>query len=287
MKASLTKLNLLVTAAALALLAQTGARAADMVEEAPVYVEPAAPIEEPATYSGWYLRGDVAYTFESKTHGHYHAWDAAAYPDLQRFDYDELRYKWGHDVSFGIGYQFNESWRGDLTAGHWSRKVKGSASSPWRCLGVNPADVSCRFDDSSDVEAWEFMANGYYDFLRWGRFTPYVGAGLGFARVSYGDLRNEATCLDAGGSPIGGCGYVADHPGRDSNRFVWALMAGTSIDINERLKADIGYRFARTEGGDAWGWDASDTSGGATGTQSYDHGFDVHQIRAGLRFTVW
>lgn len=279
--------RLLVTAAVAAILCQTAAQAADMVEE-PVYVEPVVVPDAPApAYSGWYLRGDIAYSFEHKTSGRYYAWDAATYPDLQSFGYDEIRYRTGHDLSFGVGYQFTENLRGDVTIGHWSRKVRGNASSPWRCLGVNPADVGCRFNDSSDVEAWEFMANGYYDFIRWGRFTPYVGGGLGFARVKYGSMNNEATCLDNGGSPIAGCGYVADHGGRSSNRFVWALMAGTSIDITERLKADIGYRFAKTEGGDAWGWDAADTSGGASGTQSYDNGFEVHQIRAGLRVALW
>jgi len=37
-------------------------------------------------------------------------------------------------------------------------------------------------DASGDVTALAFLLNGYYDFTNESRFTPYVSAGLGFAR---------------------------------------------------------------------------------------------------------
>lgn len=184
-------------------------------------------------------------------------------------------------------YQFNDYFRADLTLGHWSRSISGRARSPYNCLGIDPLDASCRFEDSSRVSAWELMANGYVDLTRRGRFTPYLGAGVGLTHLRFSKLTNRATCVDPSGNDVLGCGYVGTHNGLSSTRFSWALMAGTSIDITQRIKFDIGYRFARVEGGRMWGWDADDTAAGAWGAQSFDNGFNTHSVRAGLRVSLW
>lgn len=260
--------------------------AAAFAADLPEYIPEQPEIVEVET-SGWYLRGDVAYTFQAETDGYYYGWDAAAYPNLKSYHYERARYDWRYDLSVGVGYQYNENLRFDATVGYWGRDVRGWATSPAPCVGGVPGAASCRFDDTSDVTAWEFMANGYYDIGKWSGFTPYVGGGIGVARVKYGDLTNVATCVGAGGGDIAGCGYTGYHGGMTSNRFVWALMAGASYDLTARVKLDVGYRYAHYESGAAWGWDQFDTAAGARGAQSYDNGFDFHQIRAGLRVALW
>lgn len=252
----------------------------------PDYV-PVEPIIEQSGPSGWYLRGDIGYALETRSNGYYYGWDPARPSDLPRFHYEKVMLRSSLEFSAGVGYQFNDHFRADVTLGHWSRSVVGRARSPYNCLGIDPRDVSCRFEDSSRVSAWELMANGYADLTKHGRFTPYLGAGVGLAHLRFGKLTNNATCVDGAGADVPGCGYVGTHGGQSSTRFAWALMAGTAIDITERIKIDIGYRFARVEGGRMWGWDAADTAAGAKGPQSFDNGFNTHSLRAGLRVALW
>jgi len=51
---------------------------------------------------------------------------------------------------------------------------------------------------SGDASSFHFMANGYYDFIPSGKFDPYIGAGVGVARVDYSQLAGAAgaTLLD-------------------------------------------------------------------------------------------
>ncbi|RVG01622.1 porin family protein, partial [Sinorhizobium meliloti] len=70
----------------------------------------------------------------------------------------------------------------------------------------------------------------------------------------------------------------ASFGGRDSWRFTYALMAGVSYDVTDRLKFDAGYRYSQIADGDMFG------SGGAKG---HDDGLSRHEFRVGLRFALW
>jgi opacity protein-like surface antigen len=236
------------------------AEAADFPELTPIESDPAA------FTAAWYIRADAGYTFESSSGGTIDIYD----PDFDgadSIDYDDLRLDWNHDVSVGTGYQFTDHLRGEVSVGHWSRDFEGKAE----YAGLNHWDYRA----TASVEAWEALASAYVDVGRYGRFTPYVGAGAGITRIKYGTLTNEAS--SAGGD------YVGTQPGETSHRFTWALMAGTAIDIVPSWKLDLGYRFSHVEGGAAFGWDEFDTAAGLTGTQIRDDGFKSHQLRIGVR----
>ena len=129
------------------------------------------------------------------------------------------------------------------------------------------------------------MANAYVDLPKMGMVTPYLGAGLGAAYVKYDTWKTQEVCSI--------CTYTSDKDGLDSWRFAMALMAGVSYDLTDQLKLDLGYRYLRVNGGKAYGYDAADRSTnpfgnaegpGATGTQAKDNGFNIHTVRAGLRY---
>lgn len=95
--------------------------------------------------------------------------------------------------SVGVGYQFTDNLRGDVTLGYSKQS----------------------FDDLDvDVRSWDMMANAYVDLGNYYGFTPYLGAGLGFANVRY-------SIDTAYGN------YKTD----DDYRLAWALMAGVGIDV--------------------------------------------------------
>ena len=64
-------------------------------------------------------------------------------------------------------------------------------------------------------------------------------------------------------------------------------MAGASVDLTHSLALDVGYRYTRVFEGDAFKFDASDRAAGATGVQGRDNGFNMHTVRAGLRYSFF
>jgi len=147
-------------------------------------------------------------------------------------------------IGLGLGYKHNENFRGDVT------------------LSYRPdADVSATTaagnTASTEVNGMSAMINGYWDIAKTNAFTPYVGAGIGMARLS----TSEQTTT----------GGIANEPGETANNFAWALMAGTAVDITDNLEADVGYRYMNM--GDFK----------LQGSTSYDD-LQAHEVRAGLRF---
>lgn len=81
------------------------------------------------------------------------------------------------------------------------------------------------------MKSQSLMANVYYDFNTGTRFTPYVGAGLGYAH-----LKNE----------VG----IVDHEDNDNysiskskGNFAWNVSVGTSYKMDNNLSLDVSYRF--------------------------------------------
>ncbi|MER0239379.1 outer membrane protein [Fulvimarina sp. MAC8] len=274
------KKTLLTTVAALGALVafQYSANAADLIEE-PIYVEPPVVHQpKPIATGGWYLRGDVGYRFSETTRGRYKTFETYHPTNThfyQYYDYNEIELEESFLLSGGVGYRFNDFARVDLTADYFKNDLRGTSN----CVSY-PSDV-CRYDDKSDADIWVLMANAYADLGTYGGITPYVGGGLGFAHVSYGDMKNKYKCASYVATF---CGETYKHGGKNSWRFAYGLTAGASYDITANLKFDAGYKWTHVNGGEAFGFDSIDSALGASGTQGYDNGFDIHTVRAGLRY---
>lgn len=269
------------------LTATNGAKAADIVfEEPPVMVAPPAA-------SGWYIRGDIGYNFKNKTDGNWAFWNQFD-PPYRGIDdtlkYDDFKLKGGASYGVGVGYRFNEMFRTDATLDFFRAGIKGRTDCPSyvkSAKGLNLIEDNCHYEDSSTANIWTAMANVYVDLPKVGILTPYLGAGLGAAYVKYDNWNTRQVCTEIN------CDYQSEKGGLDSWRFAMGLMAGVSYDLTDQLKLDVGYRYLRINGGKAYGYDAADRSTnpfgnsvgpGATGTQARDNGFNIHTVRAGLRY---
>lgn len=275
--------RLLSTIAIVALMSVAGAvKAADIVE--PAYEEVAEPA--PLSTAGWYLRGDVGYVFKSKTTGNWNFYNQ--YEDVQGVDdifkYDELRTDGGADFGVGAGYRFTDMFRGDLTVDYFKADAKGSTDCPSYITASLGLDFynDCHYEDDTKADVWVAMANAYVDIAHFGIVTPYIGAGIGAAHVKYDDWNGEEVC---GSDPAcTGDNSKFTSEGESSWRFASSLMAGATVDLTQQLKLDAGYRYTHIEDGDAHAYDAEDQAAGASGTQLRDNGFDIHTLRAGLRY---
>ncbi len=76
------------------------------------------------------------------------------------------------------------------------------------------------------LKSQSLMANIYYDFYTGTDFTPYVGAGLGYAR-----LKNNLDDSD-------GTSFA-----KSSNNFAWNASVGFNYALTANLDIDVSYRF--------------------------------------------
>lgn len=113
---------------------------------------------------------------------------------------------------------------------------------------------------SGDVDALSVIANVFYDIDIGSKFEPYVGAGLGLARVSAD-----------GASPISTTTI-------DDDDFGYALQAaaGVAYPLNERLKLTVDYRFLSVQ-------DLDYTTASGVGVEA---DYNDHAVFVGLRFAL-
>ncbi|MEZ5812496.1 MAG: outer membrane beta-barrel protein [Rhizobiaceae bacterium] len=279
----MTLLSRLLLAAAIGTTAATtSSMAADydppiIVDKAPEFV----PVE---VGNGWYLRGDIGYSFSATSNGpvNYRIYNAGVYTPATfataDFDNDVV-------LGLGIGYQFNSWLRADATFENHSNDFQGTTVSANPCPG-QAAGTTCRSENSSSVNFYSLMANVYGDLGTYAGFTPYVGAGAGMARARWDTLSDTSYCVGAGcpANPLMG---TTTHPGAGDWRFTYALMAGIAYDVSRNLKIDVGYKYRHINGGDMFLFDGVSAGAGAIGIQGSDDGLTQHEVRVGVRYSLW
>ena len=237
--------------------------------------------------TGWYLRGDLGYS--AKTRGaatSFSVFSAGPPSSYTNNSFDTSRVDSDWSGSLGFGYHFTDYLRGDLTFDYTDGSFSGTSSSTQACAGV--ATGQCTTIDSQGFEQYGFMANAYVDLGTFSGFTPYVGAGAGITRVSWNNFVSDPTCVSVGGNVCGAAGPTDTmHPGQKSWRFTYALMAGMSYDVTKDLKLDLGYKYSKIGSGAQYGFDANSVAAGASGVQTRDNGFSKHEVRVGLRYSLW
>lgn len=125
-------------------------------------------------------------------------------------------------VGGGIGYKY-KAFRGDVTLGYrGGYDIDTSAN--YAVLG------NTHFD--GDVSSLALMANAYVDITKYGRFTPYVGGGIGVSRNKVSDS-DITTALGATGSL----------DGATKTSLAWQLSLGTGIEVAPHWTVDVGYRY--------------------------------------------
>lgn len=245
----------------ISLLCASGASAADIYipQELPSPAYEFPPVQQVQSESGgWYLRGDINHHWSSLRGVEYITYGSGTVdPGKNEFTWTDL--KSSYSLGAGVGYQINRYFRTDLTVDYWFKSdFRGSTSGV--CSGQ-----SCTSVDKSAYSALLLMANAYVDLGTYAGITPYLGAGIGGARVKWDDLVNE---IDQG---------TFTHKGGKDWRFAWSLMAGASYCLTDSLQLDAGYRYTRINGGKMFDY-ASFAGPG------YDGGMNVHEARAGLRY---
>lgn len=244
-----------------------GAEIAAAADEPVLLNAPEIRIDGDSTQSGRYLRGDVGYA----------AWRRAGSPEFTddttgTGNFDGSRFGRPLAGSVGLGYRINDIFRTDVTADFFASDMAGTFSSGQPCAASSPAGTTCAYDGAADVRAYGLMLNGYLDVVNVAGFTPYVGAGIGVTRVVWDDFSGNSACV---GAACGVAGSEAvSFSGESDWRFSYALMAGVTYALTDRLKLDMGYRYSDIAGGPMF----RSVDGDAD-----DDGFQRHEVRVGLQ----
>jgi len=149
----------------------------------------------------------------------------------------------GYSIIGAVGHGYRNGLRGEFELGY-------------RDIDVN--SVSGVTTGSGDVGVFSFMVNGYYDFKNKTKWTPYLGLGIGGAKVSADAV-----------TPIGSS--VLD----DSDLvFAYQGIAGLTYQVNNQLGLFADYRYFATA-------DPDFTLDSGTDVESE---FSDHRVMVGLRW---
>jgi len=187
--------------------------------------------------------------------------------------------------NLGIGYDFGENWR-----------VEVDGTSMWNDYAAISQTPSSYVKLRTDA----LMLNAIYDFNDFGKFAPYVGAGVGVVRgdasvVAHDFVRPDGkgqitnpTCIGARVPSglvdnIGNDGYSCDYSDEDTS-LGWQLLAGLGYDITDKLTWDTNYRYMQAGDMDLDGTFSNSATGASLPGQVELDGVGAHQLMSGFRY---
>jgi len=201
-------IGLIAGVAAATVAAQANAADMPMVyKAAPVVVK---------EFSGWYLRGDIGMTNQKVKEIDNALFDPSVQVINKEFESGML-------FGAGIGYQFNDWFRVDVTG-----EYRGKTA--FRGFDIYPGGANDYFGNKSE---WLVLANAYVDLGTWWCITPFIGAGIGYSQNTISNFRDVNV-------PAGGIAYAND---RSQWEMAWALHAGLAYKISKNFTAELSYRY--------------------------------------------
>lgn len=186
------------------------------------------------------LMNQSAARFYVRADGSYAQYDHPAIDIDGTYDLFNTKISGNWSAGGGIGYYIDKNWRTDFTL---EQRFKSDVTGTYQAPGVL---ADAKFGLKSTLG----LFNLYYDFNTRSRFTPYLGAGLGWV-----DHKTST------GSVIDSCGCFSTIDGASNTSVAAALMAGLAVNLTGRgpaagtsegytggeiarnLYLDLGYRF--------------------------------------------
>lgn len=228
--------------------------------------EPPMVIDTPEEYvpvevgSGWYLRGDIGYKFNTP-------YRDSVFGPSPVYSYEDNSLPL--TGSIGFGYRFTDYFRMEANLGLLT--TDSSTLNYLTTDGMGVVDSAVRV--STENEIWTGMVNAYADLGTFVGFTPYIGAGIGVAATK----RNYSFAQDFVDGALVDVAY-ADNALQYV--FAYSLGAGVNYQLTRNLSVDLGYEYLSAP-------DAEYVTMVTPTTYAINTGVDYHQIKLGLRYALW
>jgi len=209
-------------AAGAAIFLSSAAFAADMAIAPPPY---AAPVVE--DFGGWYLRGDIGFS-NQRVDRLNNALDATVTSSVQTNNFNTAGI-----FGLGVGYRFNNWFRADVTG-----EYRGNSQFFGKDVNTFPGGVGTDTYHGTKSE-WVVLGNAYVDLGTWWCVTPFIGAGVGGARVSINNFTDQGLAnLGAGALP-----GLAFGDNVSKWNLAWALHAGLAYRVSPNFTVELAYRY--------------------------------------------
>jgi len=212
---------------------------------------------------GWYLRGNAGYG----THT-----DA----DLSGGIVGDVESEGNVALSLGLGYDFGNNWRLEL-----------DGATLWTDNGAI-AQLPSSFAKFRTNSA---MLNAIYDFDDFGRWAPYVGAGIGVVRAKADLAAHDFLSVDNAivsspacpGDAVANQGFSCETSSSDAG-LGWQLLAGLGYGITDNLTWDTQYRYLDAGDFDFTGSRGNQVTGLSAPINVLAEGLGAHSLLTGFRY---
>jgi opacity protein-like surface antigen len=191
-------------------------------------------------------------------------------------------------VGAGIGLQLDRRFRVDLTGEYRSSADVKALDSLTATLADPAGSLQANTLYQGNLSAYVGMLNGYVDLFNWRGFTPYVGAGVGFARIAMNDFTTTSSATfteTATGMQINQLSNGVAGSETKTN-LAWSLMVGTSYDLSQNAKLDLGYRYLNMGRGFAATSGLIDCVCGPSAGPLKISDLESHEFRIGVRWSL-
>jgi opacity protein-like surface antigen len=199
----------------------------------------------------------------------------------------------------GVGYHWSKNFRTDVTLdrrntdfysgrGHYQYSYNSTTPAPGSV--VTTTTVRGSVNDDTQVKSGTLLLNGYYDVGNYRGFTPYIGAGMGFALLNIhrqSSVSEQSACSTVPActaTPLVFGAPVTNGADVVKNEFAFAAMmtTGVSYSLTQNTAIDVNYRFLFINGQAT----SLAVPGGYGNSKMTLGDIGEHQLRAGLRWDI-
>ena len=249
----------------------TAVFAADLpIAQPPMYAPPLV------DFGGWYLRGDVGFSNQSVSR--VLDTNSTAYNNVAVSQTSSFGSAGIFDV--GVGYAFNSWFRADVTA-QWRGKSNFTGLDVVTGTGPFAGFVGTDLYTATKSE-FVFLANAYFDLGTWWSVTPFIGGGIGTARVSIADFSDTGDFIN-GGAQF----HSLDYAGQASKwNFAWAAHAGLAYRVTPSVTLELAYSYIDLGSGITGPSYSFDQVTNTTHAPFAFHDITSHDLTLGVRWNL-
>ena len=181
---------------------------------------------------GWYGRADLGYSFDGELDSDPPTNVPLTLGGTQELDGDGLL-----GAQIGLGYGFGNGFRLETTFGYRGGELETSRVINGATVAAAPSAIGLAYapGGSGNVDIYDLMFNGLYDFNPNGAVQPYIGAGIGMAKVNARATNFRAGVVTPGGIQT----YDANGFNDDDSGLAYQALAGIGYDISEIGRAHV------------------------------------------------
>jgi opacity protein-like surface antigen len=257
----------LIVAAGAASMLSSMAFAADMAIAPPPMQYAPPPVED---FGGWYLRGDIGFS-NQRVDRLNNALDSTLTSSVQNNSFNTAGI-----FGLGAGYKFNNWFRADVTGEYRGNSQFFGTDAITYAGGVGTDTYHATKSE------WVVLANAYVDLGTWWCMTPFIGAGVGGARVSINNFTDQSIANEGGGALPG----LASAANASKWNLAWALHAGVAYKVSPNFTIELAYRYLDMGDGVTGDLQTFDGSGANSFNPMTFKNITSHDVKLGLRWDL-